>query len=148
VITGVVNLLDAAGKPTGKHMATRAKAAQLRRFRDQILPGTTGGRAVSELLRRYGPNLAAPLLTDETALGLAIRAAAPWIAQPSNFEMLQATIDETTVRAFGEFTEYLGQSAPPLAPILSSLQLLLAGSEGQSLAEVMSGSALPTLDIS
>jgi kumamolisin len=119
------------------NQAVQAKATQLRRLRDEHLPQTGPGRQFVELVTENATALARIMLGDETAYGLAVDALAPWIAQPSNADMLAATIDAENVARLQLLIDHLTLAMPGQASTLRSLQARLADSAGMTVIEML-----------
>jgi kumamolisin len=121
----------------GDNQAVRSKAAQLRQLRDEYLPETVAGLQFVGLLNGNAAALGRIILGDEAAHGLAVSALTPWIAQPSNADLLQATIDAEHVAHMELLIDRLTQAAPEQAPVMRSLQALLAGCVGMTVNQML-----------
>ena len=142
LLTGIRRLCAAAANAILQALgedneAVRAKAAQLRRLRDEQLPLTVAGPEFAELLGEDAVALGRAILSDPTAHALAVDAIAPWAGHPTNAELLAATIEDGHVARMESLVDCLSRAVPEQAAAMWSLQALLADSVGLTVSQML-----------
>lgn len=115
----------------------RKKETQLRRLREEVLRQQPGGKVLADFIGREAPRLSAALLRDDDLFGMAVRAIAPWVRHPNNFEVLEAELDRDTVAALGEIADRAGRLQPDLKGGLAALRDMAAAAEGKKVRQVL-----------
>jgi len=115
----------------------RKKETQLRKLQDEVLRQAPGGKELAELISREAPRLSAALLRDDDLFGMAVRAIAPWVRHPNNFELLEAELDPATVAAVGKIADRASRLQPDLKAGLTAVKEMAAGAEGKKVRQVL-----------
>jgi hypothetical protein len=76
-------------------------------------------------------------MEDEEAFGLAVRAAQPWLREPTNFEILESRIDADAVASIRRLLRRLARRSPRLRPRMTALADTVASFEGKTVRQLL-----------
>jgi hypothetical protein len=121
---------------------TEAKLSQLRSLRDDTIAPRRNGAALLDVLGPLVPVLFDTLIRDEEAFGLLVRLVAPWVAKPTNLDVLEAQIDEDTVGTASRLAQHLARISPELRTAVTAASQALAQAAGSTVRELLEGGSL------
>ena len=117
--------------------ARGAKTAQLRMLRDRVLTATAAGRDLTGLVESETARLFRAVLNDDDAFGLAVKTLDPWVRYATNYDILEAPLDDETVAWFGRFAERVGELEPDLKDTLTTARDLLVPLRGSKVRDIL-----------
>lgn len=120
------------------------KDLQLRRLRARVLRGTAFGKLAEEHLVPETAHLARAIMEDDEAFGLAVRTLRPWILAPTNFDILEAELDEETIENFGRLADRVAEVNPALKRKMRTMKLSLSAVKGKQIRDVLRVAELRT----
>jgi hypothetical protein len=135
----LIDAIFGAGAAAAGSSATGrdAKVRQLRMLRDRVLAATSAGRDLTNLAESETARLFSAVLNDDDAFGLAVKTLDPWIRHATNYDILEATLDEETIHWFGRFAERVGEIEPDLRNTLSTARDVLVPLQGSRVRDIL-----------
>jgi hypothetical protein len=113
------------------------KAAQLRRFRDQIMGSTRFGRQLAGFIASETPELVKAIREDEEIFGQAVRTFEPWIRKGLNLDILDAELDPETVKNFRALADRVGKARPRLEGKMALMKAAISAVEGAKVRSLL-----------
>jgi hypothetical protein len=120
------------------------KDLQLRRLRARVMRGTAFGKLAEEYLVPETAHLARAIMEDEEAFGLAVKTLRPWVLAQTNFDILEAELDEETVENFGRLADRVAEVNPGLKRKMQTMKLSLSAVKGKQVRQVLRAAKLRT----
>lgn len=131
IIRAIGSSAEAAETGTEAIVASvRKKERQLRRLRDEILPGTPLGKRVNDLVTGHAAELSRVLTEHDDAFDLAVELLEPWLKKRTNQQVLETSIDAETARRLKRFATRVGRSSRQLRRPMGDIAAAIAGAEG------------------
>jgi hypothetical protein len=120
------------------------KDLQLRRLRARVLRGTAFGKLAEKYLVPETAHLAQAIMEDDEAFGLAVKTLRPWVLAPTNFDILEAELDEKTVENFGRLADRVAEVNPDLKRKMRTMKRSLSAVKGKQVRQVLRVAELHT----
>jgi hypothetical protein len=119
------------------HRLVRRKERQLQSLRRGIVRRTRFGKAFDDFVTREAPALAAALLQDDEAFGLAVRALEPFLVKRTTLDMLETEVDPETVATVRRLVKVMGASAKDLRPQLEGVSIAVERAQGATVGDLL-----------
>ena len=120
----------------------RYKERQLRRFRLAVLERGRFGNTLNAMIKSQAGRVGRILNEDEEAFGLLVRALRPWVAKPTNFDIMTAKFDDETIDDLTRFAKRIARRDKNLAPQFLAVQAILESVRGATVGEVIRSTKL------
>jgi hypothetical protein len=133
VLGAVFSWSEVTGRLSERSEILAAKERQLRRLRLQLAGDTAFGKRLDRFITKAAAEVGQVLTEDEEGFGLAVRLVEPWLTHRTNLDLLDATLDTTTIRRFGELADHVGKRRSVVRAQMRMLKAIVARFEGEPL---------------
>ncbi|MPY89423.1 MAG: hypothetical protein GEU99_16030 [Luteitalea sp.] len=116
-----------------------SKERQLRRLRSQLAGSTAFGKRLDGFITKAAAEVGQVLTEDEEGFGLAVRLVEPWLAHRTNLDLLDATLDQETVKRFSALAEHVAKRRSAIRTQVRMLEAIVARFEGETLRRMFEG---------